>query len=71
MSKPNIIMEYGQKLIKGMKGKEFRNGVVYGVKETMSRMASYGGKLMHSPDPNARKIGSEILNISKKAKKLK
>lgn len=71
MAITNAVMEYGQKLIKGMKGKEFRNGVVYGVKETMSRMAPYGGKLMHSSDPNARKIGSEILHICKKAKKLK
>lgn len=70
MAIPKRVIDTGITTTKEIARKAYGVGVVHGIKKMAEEVAYYGGVLMHSSDPNARKIGSQLLHIWKRAKKL-
>ena len=70
MAIPKRVIDTGVKTAKEISRKAYGVGVVHGTKKLAAKVAHFGGVLMHSTDPNARKIGSQLLHMFKRAKKL-
>lgn len=70
MAIPKSFIDTGVKTAKEIAKKAYGVGVIHGTKKMAAKLAHFGGVLMHSSDPNARNIGSQLLHIAKRVKKL-